>query len=254
MIRDAAGNLYGVTSDGGTGTACDFGCGTVFKVDKTGRETILHNFDRGTDGAGPNTVLVADRAGICTEELRRVVTESAAARDAEPSLSCCLSRTEAGRRRSSMHSVLFGLHRRRDARHRPFASRLGRKSLWHYHCRRCESKLQRGCVWRRLQAGYQRQRNRLVQLYRRGRRGNSARGRSHGRSRGSLWHNPRWGRLPLSSTGAAPYSRSSPKTITAKGPLRDGDHSFKPLSSPGSAISNSSNVPGSYFFASTRHM
>jgi uncharacterized repeat protein (TIGR03803 family) len=63
VIRDAASNLYGVTSDGGTGTACDFGCGTVFKVDKTGRETILHNFDRGTDGADPDSVLVADRAG-----------------------------------------------------------------------------------------------------------------------------------------------------------------------------------------------
>src|SRR5580692_2343657 len=45
--------------------------------------------------------------GICTEQLRRVVTESAAARDAEPSLSCRLSRTEAGRRQSSMHFALF---------------------------------------------------------------------------------------------------------------------------------------------------
>jgi uncharacterized repeat protein (TIGR03803 family) len=63
VIRDAAGNLYGVTFDGGTGTACDFGCGTVFEVDTTGKETILHNFDGGADGAGPDSVLIADRAG-----------------------------------------------------------------------------------------------------------------------------------------------------------------------------------------------
>jgi uncharacterized repeat protein (TIGR03803 family) len=63
VIRDAAGNLYGVTSDGGTGTACDFGCGTVFEVDTTGKETILHDFDRGADGADPDSVLLFDSQG-----------------------------------------------------------------------------------------------------------------------------------------------------------------------------------------------
>jgi uncharacterized repeat protein (TIGR03803 family) len=63
VIRDAAGNLYGVTSDGGTGTACDFGCGTVFKVDKAGEETILHDFERGQDGADPDSVLFFDSNG-----------------------------------------------------------------------------------------------------------------------------------------------------------------------------------------------
>jgi hypothetical protein len=33
LILDSAGNLYGTTSAGGTGTACGqgYGCGTVFK-------------------------------------------------------------------------------------------------------------------------------------------------------------------------------------------------------------------------------
>jgi uncharacterized repeat protein (TIGR03803 family) len=62
VILDAAGNLYGVTSDGGTGTACDFGCGTVFEVDTAGEETILHDF-QGDDGADPDSVLLLDSNG-----------------------------------------------------------------------------------------------------------------------------------------------------------------------------------------------
>ena len=52
VIMDAKGNLYGTTSYGG-----DFnctppnGCGTVFKLDTTGKETVLHSFN-GTDGRG----------------------------------------------------------------------------------------------------------------------------------------------------------------------------------------------------------
>src|ERR1700686_2591622 len=44
LIRDAAGNLYGTTTNGGTGTGASFGNGTVFKVDSTGRETVLYSF------------------------------------------------------------------------------------------------------------------------------------------------------------------------------------------------------------------
>jgi uncharacterized repeat protein (TIGR03803 family) len=31
LVRDKAGNLYGTTAGGGTGS-CDAGCGTVFKL------------------------------------------------------------------------------------------------------------------------------------------------------------------------------------------------------------------------------
>jgi uncharacterized repeat protein (TIGR03803 family) len=49
LIRDAAGNFYGTTENGGK-----FGFGTLFKVDKNGKETILHNFAGGkNDGATP---------------------------------------------------------------------------------------------------------------------------------------------------------------------------------------------------------
>lgn len=64
LAIDGSGNLYGVTNVGGSGTACgQSGCGTVFKVDASGNETVLHSFT-GTDGAIPNNeVLVLDKKG-----------------------------------------------------------------------------------------------------------------------------------------------------------------------------------------------
>lgn len=59
VIRDNAGNLYGTTFDGGTGSV-----GTVFKLDSFGSHTVVHNFmDDGTDGYRPNGDLVRDAAG-----------------------------------------------------------------------------------------------------------------------------------------------------------------------------------------------
>ena len=53
LVRDKAGNLYGTTYEGG-GIGCVDGCGTVFKVDTTGKETVLHSFAGGTtDGCFP---------------------------------------------------------------------------------------------------------------------------------------------------------------------------------------------------------
>jgi uncharacterized repeat protein (TIGR03803 family) len=60
VIFDSAGNLYGTTSAGGTG-----GLGTVFQLQPgaTWTETILHNFQNGTDGSTPYAGLVADASG-----------------------------------------------------------------------------------------------------------------------------------------------------------------------------------------------
>lgn len=58
LIHDAAGNLYGTTFSGGA--LC---CGTVFKVDTTGKETILYSFSGGADGLGPNAGVILDAAG-----------------------------------------------------------------------------------------------------------------------------------------------------------------------------------------------
>ena len=65
LVEDAAGNLYGTTTQGGViGGACgNLGCGTVFKVDKDGNETVLHRFDGQPDGASPSAGLVLDASG-----------------------------------------------------------------------------------------------------------------------------------------------------------------------------------------------
>src|SRR6202035_324986 len=49
LLRDKAGNLYGTTQACGAS-----GYGIVFKVNKSGKLTVLHNFAGGaTDGANP---------------------------------------------------------------------------------------------------------------------------------------------------------------------------------------------------------
>ncbi len=63
LFRDAAGNLYGTTVLGGDTNCYTFGCGTVFKLDKTGRETVLYEFKGVLDGWFPEALLVGDAAG-----------------------------------------------------------------------------------------------------------------------------------------------------------------------------------------------
>ncbi len=66
LVQDAQGNLYGTTNQGGVpcGIIWWAGCGTVFKVDTSGKETVLYSFTgtRG-DGAYPTTALVLDEQG-----------------------------------------------------------------------------------------------------------------------------------------------------------------------------------------------
>jgi uncharacterized repeat protein (TIGR03803 family) len=57
LVRDSEGNLYGTTSEGG-----DSFSGTVFKLDTSGKETVLHSFS-GADGSLPLADLVRDTAG-----------------------------------------------------------------------------------------------------------------------------------------------------------------------------------------------
>lgn len=63
LIQDAAGNLYGTTAEGGI-TSCfvGLGCGVIFKVDTTGKQTVLYSFTEGLDGDNPVGV-VRDGAG-----------------------------------------------------------------------------------------------------------------------------------------------------------------------------------------------
>ena len=75
LTLDSAGNLYGSTYIGGSRN-CDWdnlnrqgfflnsNCGTVFKLDPKGRETVLHRFGNSKkDGDYPNPGLILDAAG-----------------------------------------------------------------------------------------------------------------------------------------------------------------------------------------------
>jgi uncharacterized repeat protein (TIGR03803 family) len=59
LVMDDSGNLYGTTENGGAS-----GFGTVFKVDITGKETVLHSFAGGSsDGADPKAGVILDPTG-----------------------------------------------------------------------------------------------------------------------------------------------------------------------------------------------
>jgi uncharacterized repeat protein (TIGR03803 family) len=49
--------LYGTTTGGG-GSRCSGGCGTVYSMDTTGSEKVLHSFKGGSDGASPQAGLL----------------------------------------------------------------------------------------------------------------------------------------------------------------------------------------------------
>jgi uncharacterized repeat protein (TIGR03803 family) len=69
LVRDAQGNLYGTTwIGGGNANTCNpysmpVGCGVVYKLDPSGKQTILHTFANQADGGFPNSDLIIDTAG-----------------------------------------------------------------------------------------------------------------------------------------------------------------------------------------------
>ena len=66
LLRDAAGNLYGSTQFGGDLNCPELkgtGCGTVFRLDKAGKKTVLYSFAGGADGDQPISTLIRDAAG-----------------------------------------------------------------------------------------------------------------------------------------------------------------------------------------------
>jgi uncharacterized repeat protein (TIGR03803 family) len=60
-IVDSSGNVYGTTLMGGR-AICS--CGTVFKIKRDGKETVLHAFHGGRDGSSPVAALIEDANGI----------------------------------------------------------------------------------------------------------------------------------------------------------------------------------------------
>ena len=62
VIRDKAGNLYGTTFEAGSSN-CAYGCGTVFRINTAGNETVLYSFTGGSDGCNPYQGLVMGKGG-----------------------------------------------------------------------------------------------------------------------------------------------------------------------------------------------
>jgi uncharacterized repeat protein (TIGR03803 family) len=62
VVLDAAGNIYGTTSNGGSA-----GCGIVYQLSRTKggtwKETILHNFEGNRDGCSSSGFVILDEAG-----------------------------------------------------------------------------------------------------------------------------------------------------------------------------------------------
>ncbi len=67
VVADGAGDLYGTTDSGGeVGTACPNGCGTVYKLARTGNhyaESVIYRFQGGVDGYLPQAGGVGRRPG-----------------------------------------------------------------------------------------------------------------------------------------------------------------------------------------------
>jgi uncharacterized repeat protein (TIGR03803 family) len=63
LVRDEAGNFYGTAASGGDWSNCTIGCGTVFKLDPEGKETVMYTFHGDTDGAIPEAGVIRDASG-----------------------------------------------------------------------------------------------------------------------------------------------------------------------------------------------
>jgi uncharacterized repeat protein (TIGR03803 family) len=66
VVFGANGSLFGTTPYGGTGTACQGGCGTIFEVTPgtPWTQTVLYNFQGGADGANPGAALTVGTGGV----------------------------------------------------------------------------------------------------------------------------------------------------------------------------------------------
>jgi uncharacterized repeat protein (TIGR03803 family) len=64
LISDKSGNLYGTAGSGGDPNCLPSnGCGVVFKLTPAGKETVLHAFHGGSDGAYPAGGVYRDEEG-----------------------------------------------------------------------------------------------------------------------------------------------------------------------------------------------
>jgi uncharacterized repeat protein (TIGR03803 family) len=65
VTRDAAGNLFVATTGGGTNNNCYKGCGTILKVNLSGKATVLYTFSPGSPRTAPGPfALTLDAKGV----------------------------------------------------------------------------------------------------------------------------------------------------------------------------------------------
>jgi len=80
LAMDREGNLYGVSANGGVSSnvGCGYGCGSVFKVSRKGKESIEYEFTGvPTDSQGPNSNVIRDEEVISTARPSTSSTKSA---------------------------------------------------------------------------------------------------------------------------------------------------------------------------------
>ena len=63
LVKDGAGNVYGMTEHGGTSGSQSSGFGTIYKIAAGGGQSVLYSFTGGDDGGNPVGVLARDKAG-----------------------------------------------------------------------------------------------------------------------------------------------------------------------------------------------
>jgi len=64
LATDNAGNMYGITGNGGSGvSSTNLGNGTIFKIDRQGSESVLYNFAGGAQGFTSLGSVIRDNRG-----------------------------------------------------------------------------------------------------------------------------------------------------------------------------------------------
>jgi len=67
LLADNAGDLFGTTATGGKGYCSYYGCGTIFEMQAQPgggwKNILLHAFEGGSEGAGPESSLISDSSG-----------------------------------------------------------------------------------------------------------------------------------------------------------------------------------------------
>jgi uncharacterized protein YceK len=113
-VFDSKDALLGTTADGGGATACNFGCGTVYRLipPKKGQtgwtETILHALQGAPDGANPNAGLAPAGGGAFVTTTYYGGTGPCAFSGAPPGCGAVVQLTPPAKGKTWTESVIYG--------------------------------------------------------------------------------------------------------------------------------------------------